>query len=105
MITFSVTYDVVTAESAEHGDFAEGGFYSEGGWKHEDRSEWSLRSLVSHFGRGGFEDSGTWFSSADADQDYRTGDYTSYAIHPPDSITASSYRRLRRIFCGRLTTV
>jgi len=32
-IKIQITFDVVSPESAEHGDFADHGFYGEGGWK------------------------------------------------------------------------
>lgn len=96
-ISFRVTYDVVTDESAEHGDTAENGYFSRGGWKHTDPSDWTLHEVVSQFGRNSLENSGSWFSTTDPDLNYRTGDSTSYAIHPPRTITAASYRRLIRV--------
>ena len=33
-LTIQITYDIVTEESAEHGDFEEHGFYSAGGYTH-----------------------------------------------------------------------
>jgi len=33
-IKVSITYDVTTPESAEHGDHADHGFYGPGGWKY-----------------------------------------------------------------------
>lgn len=101
MTSFRVTYDVVTPESAEQGDTADSGYYSRGGWKHDDPSDWTLHEVVSQFGRNSLEDSGSWFSTTDADVDYRTGEDTSYSVHPPRSITASSYARLRRVLCYR----
>ncbi len=100
-MTFHVTYDVVTEESAEQGDYAESGFYSRGGWKHDDPSEWTLREVVSEFGRNSLENNGSWFSTVDSDTDYRTGEDTSYSVHPPRTITAASYQRLIRILCYR----
>lgn len=99
---FRVTYDVVTEESAKDGDYAELGFYSRGGWKHDDPSDWTLHDLVSEFGRGGFQDGGRSFYSSDSEPNYRTGDQTSYGIHPPERITPASYARLKRIFCQRV---
>ncbi len=101
MATFRVTYDIVTPESAEDGDVAESGYYSRGGWKHEDPSEWTLREVVTQFGYGGFEDGGSSFYSATSDTNYRTGEDTSYAVHPPKGITRSSYARVSRILCGK----
>ena len=102
-IILRVTYDVVTPESAEQGDVAEAGFYHRGGWRTpaDDPSAWSLHEAVSEFGRGCFEDGGRGFYSSDSRENYRTGERTSFAVHPPDTITAASYGRLARIFCER----
>ncbi len=97
MITFRVTYDIVTPESAEQGDYAESGYYSRGGWKHEDPSEWTLHEIVSQFGRNSLENSGTWLSTIDSDTDYRTGEDTRYSVHPPRNITKSSYARVLKV--------
>jgi hypothetical protein len=101
---FFVTYDIVTPESAEQGDAAESGFASPGGWHHDDRPEpvtlkEALR-IVGYGGRpacGAFDDGGWGFYATDRDQDYRTGEETSYAIHPAITITPASYRRVRRL--------
>ena len=100
MAAFRVTYEVVTHESAEHGDAEDRGYYSRGGWKHDDPSEWTLAEVISEFGRGGFEDSGSWFTTVDARINYATGAHTTYGVHPPN-ITPASYARIRRILCGR----
>lgn len=111
---FRVTFDVVTPESAEHGDTADNGFAAPGGWKFSADDpgphEMTLREAIStcgfypaarSAGMGGFEDSGSWFSTIDADQNYRTGEETRYSLHPPENITPSSYGRLRRYLTGR----
>jgi len=98
---FRVTYEVVTEESAEEGDYAESGFYSRGGWKHDDPSDWTLHDLVSQFGRYSLEDGGRSFYSVDSEPNYLTGEDTSYAVHPPEGITAASYARVRRILAVR----
>lgn len=100
-IAFRVTYSTTTPESAEQGDYSESGFYSRGGWKHDDPSDWTLREVVSQFGRQVLEDGGTSFYSIDSDFDYRTGEDTSYAVHPPQTITASTYARVARILSSR----
>jgi len=96
---FRVTYEIVTPESAEDGEAAESGYASPGGWKHDDPADLTLREAIRvcgfYRGGGGFEDCGSWFVTIDADEDYRTGEHTTYSVHPPDSITPSSYRRLR----------
>lgn len=56
----------------------------------------SLREAVNLAG-GGFEDSGSWFTCTSSETNYRTGAETRYAIHPPETITPASYRRVARI--------
>ena len=101
MAAFTLTYDIVTHESAEHGEYAESGFYSSGGWHTEDRPEpEDLHSAVDMMGRGSCEDAGRWFTQVDGSINYQTGEDERRSVHPPQGITPSSYRRLRRIFCG-----
>ena len=106
MVRFTVTYDIVTHDSAEYGDVAESGFASSGCWKHDDPAYLTLRECLSACGLFGgsatsFEDCGRWFQMIDAETDYRTGDETRYSIHPPTNITHSSYRRLARVLTGK----
>ena len=101
MTHFRVTYDIVTEASAEQGDVAESGFYSRGGWKHDDPSDWTLHEVVRQFGRNGLEDGGRGFYTCDSEIDSRTGDHTSYAVHPPQSVSSASYARLQRILSYR----
>jgi hypothetical protein len=97
---FHVTYDSVTEESAENGDIESSGFCSPHGWKHDDPADLSLREVLSIVGRGSCYDGGRSFYTADADTNYRTGEDTTYAVHPPRTITSASYARLRRILTG-----
>jgi hypothetical protein len=107
MITFNITYDVVTHESAERGDFAEIGFVAPGGREIpvgdcdlQDKLTlaWDLRSAVRTMGI--CENSGHWFTEADGRVDYRTGAVTRYSLHPPKNITEASYGRLYRLLNG-----
>lgn len=78
MIKISKTYEIVTEESAEYGDAEERGFEWEGvGYtfrelvdEMENYDEASCSNLGNDF----------WITS-EADQDFRTGDYTSYSLH------------------------
>lgn len=87
---FSVnqTYEVVTPESAEHGDFESAGF------DFEDQ-DFDLRDLVEYIKDKGFYNDGgsDWLSTADSEQNYQTGAETSRNLH----ITASP-RNLERIY-------
>lgn len=104
MPKFRVTYDIVTPESAEHGDSAERGFVMPGGWQYdietvladkESNYSMSLRDAINLIGC--VEDSGSWFTETDGRQNYKTGAETTYSLHPPDNITGASYRRLARL--------
>ena len=101
---FHVTYEIVTPESAEHGDAAERGYATPGGWQFElssmtpadvEACALDLRSAVNMVGC--VEDSGNWFSELDGRQDYRTGAETLFYLHPPRNITGSSYGRIKRL--------
>jgi hypothetical protein len=101
---FRVTYEIVTEESAAHGDFAEHGFVLPGNW-HVD-TETAVKDVDGEYGMSlreavslisGLEDSGSWFSEVDDRIDYPTGDSERRSLHPPRTITASSYTRLRRV--------
>jgi hypothetical protein len=103
MKAFSVTYEIVTPESAEQGDFEDTGYVVPGGWHGnadtpEDREAVlmdlrSARRLVD----GGLEDNGRWFSQVSSDTNWRTGAEETRSLHPPESITKASYARLKRL--------
>jgi hypothetical protein len=104
MAKFRVTFETITEESAANGDADSRGYASSGGWQHNDPADLSLKDAIracGHWSGGGFEDSGHWFSTMDADINYQTGEDTYYSIHPPRNITAASYRRVKRILCGK----
>ncbi len=109
MLQFHVTYDIVTQESAEHGDAAERGFVLPGGWHevmpddccgdaaHAIKAQcgMTLREAVDLVGL--VEDGGHGFYEVDGREDYGTGEHETRALHPPETITAASYARLRRL--------
>jgi len=106
MLKYSITYDVVTSESCEHGDTSESGWYLPGGWKfplkdedghHADtlkdaqNGEFDLTGTLSELldlarqlGINSFEGA-EWFYSADPEENYTTGENTSYCLHLDDS--------------------
>ncbi len=105
---FHVTYELVTPESAEKGDFADNGFVTVGGWKHSVAGIWgekagklqaecalTLREALDLCSPQ--EDSGNWFSEVDGRIDYRTGEEERRSLHPPRHISAASYARLQRL--------
>lgn len=95
MVKFYVTYEIVTEESAEHGDCAERGFVTPGQWKGPEAEAMTLREAVNLIGCT--ENSGRWFTETDGRQDYITGACESRSLHPPENITPASYDRLARL--------
>lgn len=94
---FAVTYDVVTPESAEHGDTADSGFVVD---------NVSLRDAIAALQGAQVAPSCepfnpryayTWFYTLDADVDYRTGAETRRALHLPASLTPATRRRIARL--------
>jgi hypothetical protein len=83
---FSVTYEIITNESAEHGDYVETGYIDENISLRE-----AMRLVYPQ------EDCDGWFREVDARIDYATGEYKYHTLHPPRNITPSSYNRLRKI--------
>ena len=96
---FHVTYDIVTPESAEHGDYAEAGFVQPGEWHVSadkgDESGMTLREAARLCYPQ--EDAGSWFAEVDGRVDYRTGAEERRSLHPPRNITAASYDRLAKL--------
>lgn len=99
---FDVTYQIVTPESAEHGDVEERGFIIE---------NVSLREAIDYL----FQTRTSrcdGITAIEADEwpvtdprwitvyngmEYETGDYESRSIHMPDNITPSSARRIAKL--------
>lgn len=106
---FHVTYEIVTPESAEHGDAAERGFAMPGGWQYampddmcgpaaaQFKSEHALELREAIGMMSCCEDCDHWFSETDSDIDYATGAETRRSLHCPDSITPASYDRVARL--------
>lgn len=110
---FRVTYEIVTPESAEHGDAEERGFVLPASGFNlkvpidevpdfaEHELDWDLTDAEQWLGREGMECVGCWFETCDPETDYQTGAETRYSLHPPSNITPSSFARIARIFCWR----
>lgn len=103
---FRVTYEIITPESAEHGDFAESGFI----FPHGGRDP-VFRDGIMHPGQAHFftlkealtycstmEETGlgNWFHGIDPDINYHTGEEEFRNLHPPRNISDASYARLCR---------
>lgn len=96
---FSVTFETVTPESAEHGDFEDSGFVSE---------NVSLREAVETLGYGNGRVEANcypvnlhcvprWFTAYQTSENYTTGETENRSLHLPDNITPSSALRIARL--------
>jgi hypothetical protein len=87
------TYEIITPESAEHGEAEERGFLSEG----EEVNFRELADLIEDHPYASCSHVGprSWFTSG-PDEDYRTGDvrYTSIHLANPDDPRQARYWRL-----------
>lgn len=97
-----VTYEIVTPESAEHGDSEENGFVDAGGglWPIAECTDdlnfgMSLREALRICHPG--EDCGGWFVECEGDIDYATGAVTRKSLHPPANLSAASYARISKL--------
>lgn len=109
MSRFTVTYEIVTPESAEDGDCVDHGFVTPGDWHWPMGSEitpsrgqvnMSLREAVDLASPDC--DCGRWFGETSQDRrDYATGAVETRSIHPPQGITPSSYARVKRLLRAR----
>ena len=100
---FRVTYEIVTPESAEHGDAAERGFIDSWGMQVDaligqetPGVAMTLREALQLCSPQ--EDSGSWFNECDGRENYQTGAVETRSLHPPDNVTGASYARLKRLF-------
>jgi hypothetical protein len=108
---FTVTYDIVTYESAEHGDAAERGFVLPGQWHVElpdrvcgeaagaimDDCKMTLREAIDLVGCCETDACGRSYYETDGHVDYRTGAEERRALHLPRNATASTRRRIARL--------
>ena len=88
--SYSVTYDIVTPESAENGDVAEAGYVAE---------DVSLRDAIAAVGGVCYEHNGgyEWFTNCEYNLNYGTGAQESRSLHLPDGITGASRVRIGRL--------
>ncbi len=78
MIKVVITFQVISPESASHGDFADQGFIN------EEMTFESKQDALDYFGNsyGYFEQGNeTSFYTIDADRCYKTGNETYYGLH------------------------
>jgi hypothetical protein len=97
MPRFFVTFEVVTFESAEHGEPDKAGFIAEGCGLREALdlvSGYAPDANVSPVPR---ENPPRWFTHHEYAIDYRTGARESRSLHLPDNCTPASALRVARL--------
>ena len=96
---FSITYEIVTPESAENGDVAEEGFEYESLSLREafDVMRWHGNALQADSYPISLQSPPRWLSW-EGEQDFKSGAYTYRSLHLPESLTASTKLRLARLF-------
>ena len=116
MAKFRVCYEIVTPESAEHGDYAEAGYTMPGGWKYPIHGpgtgfnnenakdsqygvfDLDLRQAIEMMSI--CEDVGGYFVECDSRHNYQTGAETRYSLHFANGskgVTPASYKRIARL--------
>lgn len=100
MLRFNITYDTVTPESAEDGDFAESGFHAQGLTFREAMEEvryWIGGHVEADSYCGTRPHRPRWFTFFGVDENYTTGAVTSYTLHLPESLSDASRMRIARL--------
>lgn len=88
MIEVAITYQTVTPESAEHGDFADSGFESESEFYTFRELVEALRNRFSDYSESPGSYSARTWASEYGEPDYRTGNETTRSIHLKDKSKA-----------------
>lgn len=91
---FTVTYEIVTEESAKHADAESRGYIAPGEWRDDEPQTMTLREAIRLLYYVEPCDNGTWYGHAE--QDCRTGHWESRDLHAPRNITQSSVARVTR---------
>ncbi len=93
---FSVTFETITLESAEHGDAETRGYVVQ---------DVGLREAIDElgYGNGGIEancypvDMPRWFTAYGVRECYRTGETENRSLHLPDRLTNATRLRIARL--------
>lgn len=98
MVKFAVTYEIVTEESAENGEAAESGFLEENVRLGEAIDlMMSLPSGVASIEASDSRVTEARWITAYGSQAWEDGSYENRSLHIPDTVTASSRRRIARL--------
>lgn len=95
------TYQVVTPESAEQGDYDDQGFEYENNefdtlWDMAEEIRSAGATELSSGGGGHAADPHDWYLTVDGEKDYRTGSETTYSFHPND-LTSEEASELQKL--------
>ncbi len=102
MPRFNVTYEIVTPESAKHGDAEERGFIAEN-VSFREAVDLLFQTRTSHCDVGnGLEPNcshrpARWWTMHNG-MEYRTGAYENRSLHIPDNVTDASRERIAFLF-------
>lgn len=88
MIEVSITYETITPESAEHGDFADSGFESESEFYTFRELVSVLRQRFTQYSQSLGPYTAWMYASEYSEPDYRTGEETVRSIHLKDKSKA-----------------
>ena len=105
MTLFSVTYEIVTPESAEHGDTEERGYISRDSRLRDALADVQATRTSHVYGVEAIEpsSSGHYFDwvTIHNGMEYLTGARESRSLHIPDNVTSASRVRILRLMGGR----
>lgn len=107
MLTFNVTYEILTQESAAEGDADERGFICEHVRLREAFEEVFNTRTSAVGGISAIEPSSSsihdmrWIT-VDNGMEYETGAYESRSLHIPENATASTRRRIAHLMGSRI---
>jgi hypothetical protein len=101
MVKFAVTYEIVTEESAEDGEAEDSGFVGEN-MRLREAIDCVTSTDSCHCSQSGIEPSDSrvesmrWVTVYNG-MDYISGEVENRSLHIPDTVTASSRRRIARL--------
>lgn len=100
MPKFNVTYDIVTPESAEHGDIAEDGFIAENvGLR--DAIDALFETRTRRVDGISYAESGDSYFTVGNGMEIETGAHETRRLHFPQSTTDSTWHRIARLLEAR----
>jgi hypothetical protein len=96
-IKVSKTFNTITPESAEQGDFSESGFVYEDKTMTVKELLQEVKDLGSYEWSSSQPSHGDWITQADPDRDYKTGEETYESLHFLDGLKTHQAQRIIKI--------